>query len=182
MIVKNLEDLASWLRQCGVDISLWGTGDYKSVAELWKEVVNGDCILEVGPTRKVVIAIVIIETEGAVLHEAKQEFHDGRIRVRNKPPREKVKPQEKIAEAASRCLRQELRLNEDEYEILDVSESPTLLMKESASYPGIKTEYSQFFVKVSAPNLPKTDFSTEEHGDPHDPVRKHWWTWVTYNG
>ena len=176
--LSGVKALADWLRGQGLDLSNWGLGKAKSVEDLWREITAEDCSLSPGPTRSVVLAVILIEDKNRLLCEAKQELRDGRIRLRSKPPREKVRRGEKIIAGVMRCLEQELRISPDVCRIVSIPERPIRVARESDSYPGLRTVYLEYWARVAVPNLPREDFCTEESGDPHDPVFRHWWTWV----
>jgi len=173
----NARNLGLWLHGQGIDLSAWGNGKNKSVDNLWQEIVAHDCRLLAGPKRMVEMAVIIVEAKSKVLCEAKQEFRDGRTRIRNKPPGEKMQTGETVRETVFRCVKQELRIRQNAFRIAKIYDTPVSAIKESDSYPGLTTEYAQHYAKVFIPSLPLNDFSTEELGDAHDPVRRHWWTW-----
>jgi len=178
IIFSTKQDLTLWLNAQGVDTDSWGMSRSKSIDDLWNELLAQDCYLSTGPKRIVRIAVILIENGGKLLFEEKQELKDGRIRSRNKPPREKIQEGESVLEAVKRCVEQELSLSQDLFNIVQIHEEPTYLTRESDSYPGLTTVYSQHFAKVYAPSLPGASFETEERGHEHDPVRRHWWTWA----
>ena len=58
-----------------------------------------------------------------------------------------------------------------------VAEDPLTAVRDSQSYPGLTTFYTVFTVEAAVPDLPTTDFQTEENS-PTDPVRAHYWKWL----
>lgn len=173
----RLEAFAAFLRGSGVDVSRWGIGDSKGLHDLWNEVLSGDCAIVDGPARVVTVAIVIIVDGARVLCESRQRLRDGRVRVRNRPPREKVRKGETVGIAAARCMEEELRVHRGEYDIVRVLDFIGRTDRESASYPGITTRYEQYYVLVDAPCLCREEFSTLECGSINDPVVEHHWVW-----
>jgi len=172
---KEINDLIKCLKRT-IDISKWGKNGYKSIENLWEEIKNKDCVISENVIRQISIAVINIEKDKHVLIESSQKLKDGFVRNRNKLPREKIKEGETILNASIRCLKEELNLEEIRFEITNIVNNPKIYTKESASYPGLKTEYIQYDVYVQA-DLPFSDFSTKESGEIHDPVDVHFWKW-----
>ncbi len=179
---KTTHDLQSWLQDHGIDTTTWGKGNSKDVLALWRELVEGETKLEDTPPRRVVRVVqVIIKREEMILVEAKQEMGDGRVRIRNLLPSEKMKPEESPQDAAHRCLDEELGIASDQAKILP-DHQERREEQESPSYPGLTTRYYFFEVEAIVTGLPVTDFwrdnATYQHGDP---VKRHHWDWVPVN-
>lgn len=178
MLIKSLSHLCRFLSESNIDYSKWGKNEYKSINDLYLEIVNGDCMIEDGPVRQISISVVNISVDEYILYEKGQMMKSGSYRKRNKLPREKIKVGEGANNAAIRCMKEELGLQRDEYEILSVAKEPIVYVKESASYPNLKTRYLQYDVIVGTKALPSSDFETNESGDIHDPVMAHYWEWI----
>lgn len=175
--LDTINALEKWLNKSGINTKGWEVQAKKTLVNLWDEYKSGDCILKDGPLRHITIVILIIIRGNNILFETKQKFVNGIYRIRNKPPREKVKPNETIIEATKRCLKQELQLLELDYQILNISNTPKIYKRESDSYPGLNTEYTEYFADISTLKLPNISFLTKEIGDAYDPVEEHYWEW-----
>lgn len=143
-----LQELRQKLEQAGVDISVWGKGEAKTLEALHQELEKRESFLQVVDgklelLRYVVSANVYYTTkEGRKLRlqEDKQIFQDGRIRHRNfnDPIADKMQPGEDPKTAMLRCLEEELGLVGD----LDLKQIEQYQKKyESQSYPGLPSEY-----------------------------------------
>jgi hypothetical protein len=95
-MITSLDDLTLWLAARGISTQGWGAGLAKSAADLWQEIEAGESRLEDDPPRRVVevVQVWVRDTAGRVLIEREQELADGRLRARNRPPSEKLKPGE----------------------------------------------------------------------------------------
>lgn len=143
-----LQELRQQLEQAGVDISVWGKGEAKTLESLYQELEKGESILQIVDgrlelLRYVVSANVYYTTKDGKklrLQEDRQVFKDGRIRHRNydQPIAEKMKPGEDPKEAMLRCLREELDLTGD----CDLKQIEQYQKKyESQSYPSLESQY-----------------------------------------
>jgi hypothetical protein len=183
-VVESQAELRELLVANGMDLSRWGVGGAKSVANLWDEIVGGDTMLQKNPLLRIVFVTVIVIRRGdKVLIETKQKLRDGRMRSRYRLPSEKMKPHEPYAEAALRCLAEELAVSSSEVEVIEASHEERWSIKESPSYPGLRTKYLFHTVDVVVPKLPSEDFYTSEVSHNRtDPVVGHYWSWVTEEG
>ncbi|MBN1991507.1 MAG: NUDIX hydrolase [Anaerolineae bacterium] len=163
----------------GLDLTLWGRDHAKSVADLWQEIAAGEARLQTKPLLRLVSVVqVIIRRKGRVLLEIEQEFDDGRRRLRRQPPADKMKPAETYAEAARRCLAEELGVDRANVTILESTYQQTKKITDSPSYPGLRTRYVFHQVEARVPGLPDTDFWTDEiASNKQDPVKRHHWAW-----
>jgi hypothetical protein len=180
--VKNFEnasDLQQWLNANGVDTSLWGEGNAKTVDNLWDEWVSGEITLGERPLlRQVNVVQILIRRGKQMLLEAEQELDDGQRRFRNQPPSEKMKPGESYTAAAMRCLQEELGLFANNVTFLTDAYEQMQRVSDSLSYPGLKTQYTFHMIEAQVTGLPDEDFwrDNQAHGS-GDPVRRHLWVW-----
>jgi hypothetical protein len=170
------EDLSTWLAASHIDIARLGQGDTKRLDDLWQEYISGEAsFTDDPPMRLLEVAEIIIRRGDHILIELEQEFRDGRRRVRQVPPVEKMKPGEDPRAAALRCLREELGLVEENVEMADEWVT-TERVEDSASYPGLRTRYRFHTFEAATGALPDEDFIRENAGH-GDPVRRHRWGW-----
>lgn len=176
---STVEELRQWLQSREIDLSAWGRGEAKSVADLWREVVQGESELRDDPLqRRVDVVRVIVRRGGAILIEDQQEFRGGRQRRRGRPPSEKMKPGESYEETALRCLEEELGVAREAVKILPNSYRRKTWEGYSASYPGLCTQYTFHILRAEVEGLPQDGFSTwEKDPGPGEPVARHHWIW-----
>ncbi|KAL2641704.1 hypothetical protein R1flu_009291 [Riccia fluitans] len=213
--IGSCENLARWLEErIGSSVlSQWGSASAtKRVANLWCELVEGEISLEDSrpPKRTAHVASVKIRNEqGHVLVEAYQQMADGRVRPRNRPLSEKMRPGEHVEEACLRGIYEELGCQMGARErvvIIPESYRREEEERESFSYPGLPTRYVIHTMVALVDQLPSTEFSTEEdesgHGTSSLPssgefmgdgghrsssdaspvgVKRHFWKWVPEN-
>jgi len=138
-----------------VDLSLFGKGKAKSLADLLEEVANGETTLSEENGRIVrrisVITInVFVDLNGDryCLVEDRQIFDDGRERRRNLPSSlsEKIHQNEDVLTAVSRALQEEIGVNE--FTLLIPNPHKRIERNESPSFPGIFSEYTLHGVDV----------------------------------
>lgn len=141
--------LKKQLADAGIDTSLWGTGQAKTLAHLQKEVESGETILITGETgellRRVVVGgadIYYQSPDGKKyrLKEDRQVFKDGRARRRDlgQAVSEKMKPDEEPMAAMIRGIKEELGISGE----IALSETGTDIQQvTSPSYPGLESEY-----------------------------------------
>lgn len=173
------DQLTHWLHTHQIDTTSWGQGAAKQVADLWQELVDGESTLQANPPlRCVEVVEVLVEREGQRLVETAQHFADGRVRARNRPPSEKLKPGEAPLAAAQRCLVEELAIEESRITVARQEITERVTLDESGSYPGLTTRYTFYRVYLQVAGLPTTPFTTTNaaHGD-GDPVVAHQWAW-----
>ncbi len=179
--VASLEALRQTLVAGGVALERWGTGQAKSLENLWEEIATGETRLQAEPLRRVlagVVQLIIRRGDGRILIEQEQVLEDGRRRARNIPPAEKMLAGETYVDAVRRCLREELRVNPDTAEILTHTHEVQLEQHDSWSYPGLISLYPIHRVEVRVPGLPRRSFRTVEAAEAADGlVREHLWTW-----
>lgn len=180
--IYSRDELKDLLASAGIDTSQWGVQQAKTIEDLWQELVKGETQIQIEPLLRVVEVVRVIIRKGShVLTEARQELRDGRIRLRNGPPAEKMKANESHLSASMRCLREELGVGSKDITILGSSCRKEQKIMESSSYPGLNTLYVFHEVEVSLNNLPDEDFSTDEaSGNENDPVGRHYWVWKTW--
>ncbi len=174
------DNLAEWLLSNGIDISNWGSGTAKTVDSLLGEINQGEVILQDNPPLRVVsIARVLVTKGDKVLVEGDQLLNDGRVRRRNRPPSEKMKPEETYMDAAVRCLEEELNISSEDIQVLSTTYSASVSEAFSPSYPGLNTKYVIHSVDAIVQNLPDTDFWTKEkRAERYVDVEYHIWRWV----
>ncbi len=162
-----------------IDLTKWGKYGAKSLDDLWREIQGGETILSNNPLcRTIHFVQIIIRLDGKILIETEQEMSDGRIRTRNRPPAEKMKPGESIEIAALRGLQEELNLSPNLINLLSINKNHRIAKASSPSYPGLTTHYHFNTVEAAVPGLPNTDFTSKEQS-PEDPIRKHFWSWIS---
>ncbi len=179
--IATLEALRDSLLAGGIALERWGTGQAKSLENLWEEIATGETQLQADPLRRVlagVVQVIIRRDDGRILIEEEQVLEDGRRRARNIPPAEKMLAGETYADAVRRCLREELRVNPDTAEILTHTHEVYHEQHDSWSYPGLVSLYPIHRVEVRVPGLPRRSFRTTEPDSAGGGlVREHLWTW-----
>ena len=177
--IDSLARLQAWLRSNNIDTSEWGKGEAKTIADLLTEITNGECVLQDNPPRRIVsVAQVLIRRGEYTLIEARQEFGDGRARLRNHPLSEKIKPGEHYQEAVRRGIQEELGVPPESISVLASSYRQTYEETPSPSYPGLRTLYIFDIVEARVEGLPEADFWTRESGNARsDRVSTHFWEW-----
>lgn len=170
-------ELRAWLARAGIDTETWGAGGAKGVGDLWREIEAGESQLEDDPPRRVVEVVqVIIRRGDRVLLEIEQELADGRRRQRMRPPSEKLKRGEDYAQAARRCLVEELGAKPADVALVPSTHRLEQQTLDSPSYPGLPTRYAIHEIEARADALPDEDFIRDNAaGD--DPCRWHRWGW-----
>lgn len=177
MNFQSPQQLEEWLNQHKIDTSQWGKGTTKRITDLWHELACGDSELTPEPPlRKVQVVTLHVYQDDRQLIEVVQTFHDGRKRVRNRPPSEKMKRGESAKAAALRCLEEEVGCTQK-----NILSPPQLLKTESShidspSYPTLPSQFTVSTCSVHVVGLPTNNFSTENRAD-NDPVRLTEWCW-----
>jgi hypothetical protein len=179
LIWSDPQELAEWLQMQKVDISQWGEGNAKAVADLWLELVQGESILELDPVRRrVEVVRVLIWQDGRLLLEIEQLLENGRSRHRHRPPSEKLKPGESYLSAARRCLHEELGLTDDQFHLHLDSHRRHETAEISPSYPHLLTGYTFHDIEVESDYLPSYAFWRNNIARTQgDPVQRHLWDW-----
>ena len=177
---NSAAELNDWLLAHGIDTSTWGqSSKTKTVANLWAEIQRGETRLQMDPPlRHVQVVRVLVRRGDEVLIEARQLFRDGRDRLRNRLPSEKLKPGEDPLHAARRCLEEEMAIPPEKITIYPNTYRTRLVETGSDSYPGLPCRYEFHLVEAAVPGLPSGSLSTEEQASgPGDPVSQHFWEW-----
>jgi len=172
-------ELRAWLRERGIDTSLWGHGAAKTIDDLLAEIRKGESIIHnKSPLRRVTAVRVVVRREEYILIEASQGFNSGRRRSRERPPSEKMYPQEHYADAAMRCLREELGVAAHQVTLRHETYRRKIWEGDPASYPGLCTRYTFHVVDATVQGIPEHNFSTHEQAaGPGEPVDLHFWEW-----
>lgn len=174
------EGLATWLQAHGIDLTAWDQGGAKSVEDLWRETQQAESALYAeAPLRRVSVVELLIVQAGRQLIEAEQLLTTGQVRRRNQPPSEKMLPGEDPFATARRCLAEELAITEATHIHFPPQQvRERQLHVESASYPGLVTQFTFYGVTVQVQMLPDTPFTTTNAAHLHgDPVVAHHWRW-----
>ncbi len=141
--------LQKQLIDAGIDTSMWGTGQAKTLANLQKEIESGETVLITGETgellRRVIVggADIYYQSPNGKkyrLREDRQVFKDGRERRRDleQAVSEKMKPDEDPKDAMIRGIQEELGLGDE----INLTEMGTDTQRvTSPSYPGLESEY-----------------------------------------
>lgn len=176
----TLVQLKKWLDTRGIDISQWGSADAKTVADLLCELQDGESTLSSDPpVRRVQVVEVLIYRDDQLLVEREQHFSDGRVRTRNRPPSEKMLPDEDPTAAARRCLVEELGVSSAAITFRPQEIPQRIVRTDSESYPNLLSEYHFFTVVASVEGLPHTTFTTPNVAHAKgDPIVAHRWAWV----
>lgn len=179
---RSIDELTSYLKSEGIQLDNWGTGNAKTVANLFRELSEGEVFLVKTPeglVRKLAAANVRVyfqEANGQVLYlkEQKQIFKDGRERIRDHMTwsiAEKIHPGEDILAAVKRALQEELNITD---EIVLIGKGRTVNNVNSFSYPGIKSQYvSHAFEAFLSLSQFKPNGYIEEQVD-----KTSYWQWV----
>lgn len=176
----SVESLYKWLLTQFFDLDGWNSGQAKSVDHLFNEIKNGESSIQLKPPLRVVNVVqVLVSLDDKYLIELEQELDDKRTRKRNIPPSEKMKPGENCLDAARRCLLEELQILDQNIEVLSDHCKASYRYRNSRSYPGLRTKYCIYRVKVFVKNLPAKSFWTEEKSNHAgiEIIRRHYWGW-----
>jgi len=175
----TLAELQAWLQTQSIDTTNWDHADAKSVADLLTELQHGESTLHSDPPlRRVRVVEVLIRNANKILIEQEQHFADGRVRLRNRPPSEKMHPDETPLAAAQRCLSEELALSADAITFPPQQIPVRTVCDESGSYPNLTSEYCFYTVVATVQGLPTDAFMTTNAAHlAGDPVVAHSWSW-----
>jgi len=178
----TLSQLYEWLGEQDVDTSQWGDAGAKAVVDLWNELQHGESTLHTDPPlRRVHVVEVLVRDGDQLLIEREQHFSDGRVRMRNRPPSEKMLPDEQPEAAALRCLREELGVEPAAISFALQEITKRTVRMDSGSYPNLCSEYHFYTVAASVDGLPHTTFTTANAAHAEgDPIVAHQWAWVDY--
>ncbi|MGK5093351.1 inositol monophosphatase family protein [Deltaproteobacteria bacterium TL4] len=149
MNISNINELEAVMESHGINSQLFGVGEAKTLENLWKELQDGETFLEIRNKtliRKIRVVSIRVhykteEGQRYVIREDRQEFNDGRVRVRSfleASVSEKLLLQETPEMGAKRALQEELQLD-----VIGEIQRGTSRIEEkySQSYPGLKTIY-----------------------------------------
>ena len=178
--IQSIEILQDLLLANKFDLSKWGQAGTKTVSDLWHELESGESEIQTSPMqRKVSVVQVLIHKDNLILTETNQLMRDGSIRIRNKPPSEKMKPGEDYMKAAIRCLAEELNIHPDNIALKAETYVQENISESSPSYPGLNSVYAIHSIEAAVAGLPVSSFWTDEVStNQTDPVRTHCWDWV----
>ena len=177
--ITSCLQLQHFLTTHNIDTSHWGTQNFKTITDLFHELQNGDIQLQSDPPLRVVRVVrVIVRQNDHILVEQEQLFRDGRTRVRNQPPSEKLQRDESPRDGARRCLVEELQVTPQQIEILNGAPLIQEQITDSHSYPGLQSHYILYTLQARVTGLPTDAFSTRnsatESGDPVVETHWHW--------
>lgn len=164
---NTLEDLRLYFKPLGLSMKGWGKGSAKTLEHLAEEVLKGECRINGVFRETQTIALDVFHGKER-LRELRQEFRDGRVRVRSLPfgsVGEKLKPKEFPIVGLWRALPEELHMEYD-YKIRLKYRATVPMLKYSSSYPGLisKNLQTRFTVKLP-PHLYKPEGYIEEQDD-----------------
>ncbi len=156
-------ELTTLLLSCGVPIEEWGKGDAKRVADLAREIEQGECFLfQQGTSLTRMCRVIRInisyrskDGKALVLVEDHQVFNaDGRVRTRRDKGFvgslwEKIKYGEDPLRAAERCVKEELGMDISSLAPVVAKVEET---KASSSYPGLPTKYTFSDFEIAVPD------------------------------
>lgn len=172
-------ELQELLLQNKIPLAEWGTGEAKTIADLYSEIRHGESILitendklvrEVGIVK---IDIFYKDTTGLYkLAEDYQEFYDGRRRTiqHECPVGEKMKPNETPIQAFTRALKEELAITQP---IQGRAVKARTTTKISRSYPGLISRYREHRFTVT---IPKKYYNADGYME-IDGDRKTYFSW-----
>ena len=185
------------MEKYNIDTSKWGTGSAKKITDLYKEILEGETILQDNNgklERAVVVLYILVVSNGKILIENEQILPDRRIRSRNLPLAEKIKPRESWIDATIRGINEELAILGDSSEDNNIKIKVTFnkelnitINKESykyivpksgvlsSSYPNLLSYYYYHIVEVNIDGIPATDFLSYEKKENGYMIAK--WKW-----
>ena len=188
---EHVQGLRTWLQEYTIDVSAWGIGSAKSVEDLHAEISQGKCkvgIEEGRVIRHVSAASMRISRPGSdqYLVESKQ-VRNGNEWYCDKIPSEQMTRDEHAVAAAIRGVKQELgdTLMTKARSLGILHETCTV--RDSASYPGLRTHFTSYEVGVEVEGLPETSFTTSEvdatytaatpTSESKQTIIEHFWSW-----
>lgn len=159
-MIRDREDLLNLLKQYKIPYEAWGTGDTKTFENLYREIFEGESVMEVrdGKVFRVSIGSSIdlfcrVGPDLLHLREDRQVFADGRVKrrtlMKGMSIGEKMKSGESSTDAAWRALSEELGITEKLplISLEDIMRGPV----PSISFPGITTIYRIYCFKAFLP-------------------------------
>lgn len=176
-MIQNMQSLKDQLQSVGIDISVWGQGEAKTLISLQKEIESGEVTLVINETGTLVREVIgagadvyYTTKDGKKfrLKEEKQVFLDGRERHRTKrmgnAVSEKMKPGEDPIMVLVRGVREELGLEDISFEFKGTYEN----IAESQSYPGLLSKYVLHLFEV---HLKDSQFKIEGYVEEQDNLK-----------
>ncbi len=172
-------ELAELLLANKIPLSEWGTGDAKTITDLYSEIRHGESTLLIENNKLVrEVGIVKIDifykdsTGTYQLAEDYQEFYDGRKRTikHDCPVGEKMKPNETPIQAFERALKEELCITQP---IQGRATKARITTKVSHSYPGLLSRYREHRFTVT---IPKKYYNADGYME-RDGDRKTYFSW-----
>jgi hypothetical protein len=170
--INTVEKLSQILKEKGVNTSLWGVGEAKTLEHFYNEIKKGDSILVEGEEGELIREVIICgadifytsqEGNKYRLKEKKQVFYDGRERKRDygHAVSEKLFPDENPEEGIRRGICEELGISGE----ISLSETKyDEIFRLSPSYPTLMSHYIRYNYEVE---LTEEQFNLEgyvEHG------------------
>ncbi len=180
------EELIELLKRSGIDVSLYGQRSTKTIFGLLKEIRDNETKLFITPDNKLIRRVLVARAKiqhpidkSKLLFEATQNWKEiGRVRSRNIWLSGKMNYNEKFEESIIREVKEELGsiLSENPSIIVDLTSITTdRKTSESASYPGLISEYFTYTGLVEVKDLPLGNFITEENT--HEGILEVLWEW-----
>lgn len=173
-------ELQELLFRYNIPLATWGTGEAKTLNDLYTEIRHGESALEVEEKNKLVREVGVVkidifykdETGTYKLAEDYQEFYDGRRRMikHDCPVGEKMKPHETPIQAFERALREELSITRP---IQGHATKARVITKISKSYPGLVSRYREHRFTVT---IPKKYYNAEGYME-RDGDRTTYFSW-----
>jgi len=143
-----------------VDISKFGQGAAKSLADISVELIKGEsCLMQDtdGSVLRVVDVVVlklIHSVTGSILVQTKQTFPDNTTVTLNRLPGAKRRADENQFLTARRILKRQLKIEENHVTLDAANVEVAEEEKESLAYPGLRTIYRK---RIITANLAKND-------------------------
>jgi len=144
------EELNDFMAQNKVDVSKWGQGTYRSIAEFSEELVKGEATLIKGSDGQIVrvvdiVVLKLVGDGGRVLVEVEENRKDV-TQARKRFPAIKRRSDEHQFAAARRLISKSLLMDENSVTIDNTLVRIVEELQESTSYHGIKTLYRKRFM------------------------------------
>jgi hypothetical protein len=197
----TVESLTDLLRQGDIDVSAFGVGQARSLAELLQEVKERSVALTVAQEdgsvqRTLGVVAVIVERTGAdgetmLLLGTHEELPDGRQRTQNKLPNRKLPPPfDDNLTMACTLLKKELGIEPAAVKVRMESTTTFLSktyqgnfeivsMRQSSSYPGIQSKYTARYIVAEVDGIDTSStFSTTEGPGSQHAGHIHHWCWM----
>lgn len=173
-------ELKELLASHKIPLAQWGTGEAKTLEDLYTEISHGESTLVVEKNNQLIREVGIVkidifykdENGTYQLIEDYQEFYDGRRRTikHDCPVGEKMKPGETPLQTFDRALREELSITRP---IPGRSTKARVTTKISRSYPGLVSRYEEHRFKTT---LPKKYYNADGYMEV-DGYRKTYFSW-----